>query len=172
MQIMPMNGNQNNQNASTNEQLKKIQDQIKSYLEPFVQDIKKISESNINGLIQNLQNIQNAQVGQNINGELGVPIPNGGFKGPIPLPIAHNDWSKIKEGYSFLYSSKIPVDLKDLEGDVSFDVVKAKYEIAALQLQNIESLKLLKEKQKVENQLSREIFELKEKYKKCLKVQD
>jgi len=45
--------------------------------------------------------------------------------------------------------------LKDLEGDVSFDVVKAKYEIAALQLQNIESLKLLKEKQKIENHLSK-----------------
>ena len=72
-----------------------------------------------------------------LNNELGVNIQNGNFKGPIPLPIAHNDWSTIKEGYSFLYSSKIPVDLKDLEGDVSFDVIKAKYEIAALQLQNI-----------------------------------
>lgn len=71
-------------------------------------------------------------------------VNNSNFKGPIPLPIAHNDWSVIKEGYSFMYSSKIPVDMKDLENDVSFDVMKAKYEIAALQLQNIESLKLLK----------------------------
>lgn len=124
-------------------------------MEPFVQDIKKISETNLNGLIQNLQTLQSNQNQQILNGDLGVNIPTGNFKGPIPLPIAHNDWSKIKEGYSFLYSSKIPVDLKDLEGDVSFDVVKAKYEIAALQLQNIESLKLLKEKQKIENHLSK-----------------
>lgn len=124
-------------------------------MEPFVQDIKKISETNLNGLIQNLQTLQSNQNQQILNGDLGVNIPTNNFKGPIPLPIAHNDWSKIKEGYSFLYSSKIPVDLKDLEGDVSFDVVKAKYEIAALQLQNIESLKLLKEKQKIENHLSK-----------------
>jgi hypothetical protein len=93
-------------------------------------------------LIQNLQSLQNLQPGH--PNEAMMNIPQGGFKGPIPLPVAYNDWSKIKEGYSFLYSSKIPIDLKDLEGDVSFDVVKAKYEIAALQLQNIESLKLLK----------------------------
>ena len=63
------------------------------------------------------------------------------------LPVAHNDWSKIKEGYSYKYSSKIPVDLKDYEDDIGYDQLKARYEIAALQLQNIESLKMLKEKQ-------------------------
>lgn len=71
-----------------------------------------------------------------------------------------------------MYSSKIPVDMKNLQNDVSFDIIKARYEIAALQLQNIESLKLLKQKQKVENQLSKELFNLKDKYKKCLRVQD
>lgn len=39
------------------------------------------------------------------------------------------------------------MDLKDFEGDISFDTIRSKYEIAALQLQNIESLKMLKEKQ-------------------------
>ncbi len=155
MSIMQMsNSNANNNDKVSNDQMKKIQEQIKSYLEPFMQDIKKVSDSNLNGLIQNLQTLQNNQALQGLNNELGVNM-TGNFKGPIPLPHAHNDWSKIKEGYSFLYSSKIPVDLKDLEGDVSFDVVKAKYEIAALQLQNIESLKLLKEKQKIENNLSK-----------------
>lgn len=33
-------------------------------LEPFVQDIKKLSESNLTSLIQNLQNIQVRQDGQ------------------------------------------------------------------------------------------------------------
>lgn len=136
-----MQGNPNNDKAS-NDQMKKMQEQIKSYLEPFMHDMKKISEVNINSLAQNLQNLQNFQ--NSPNNDPMMNMPQGNFKGPIPLPVAYNDWSKIKEGYSFLYSSKIPVDLKDLEGDVSFDVVKAKYEIAALQLQNIESLKLLK----------------------------
>jgi hypothetical protein len=44
--------------------------------------------------------------------------------------------------------------------------------VAALQLQNIESLKLLKEKQATENRLSKEVSDLKVKYQKCLKVQD
>lgn len=44
--------------------------------------------------------------------------------------------------------------------------------MAALQLQNIESLKLLKEKQATENRLSKEVSDLKAKYQKCLKVQD
>jgi hypothetical protein len=44
--------------------------------------------------------------------------------------------------------------------------------VAALQLQNIESLKLLKEKQTNENRLNQEVSDLKGKYQKCLKVQD
>ena len=44
--------------------------------------------------------------------------------------------------------------------------------MAALQLQNIESLKLLREKQATENRLSKELNDLKVKYQKCLKVQD
>ncbi len=41
-----------------------------------------------------------------------------------------------------------------------------------MQLQNIESLKLLKEKQSTENRLNKEVSELKANYQKCLKVQD
>lgn len=41
-----------------------------------------------------------------------------------------------------------------------------------MQLQNIESLKLLKEKQTNENRLNNEVSDLKAKYQKCLKVQD
>lgn len=65
----------------------------------------------------------------------------------MPLPIAHNDWSKIKEGFSYIYSSKIPVNLKELENDVGFDAIKAKYMVASLQLHNMESLRMLREKQ-------------------------
>lgn len=38
--------------------LRKLQEQIRSMLEPFVQDIRKLSETNINTIIQNFQNIQ------------------------------------------------------------------------------------------------------------------
>ena len=103
--IMPEKGKQINDDKMVNEQLKKLQDQIKTLLEPFVQDIKKLSETNLNSLIQNFQNIQNISPEKGLNNSVG-------FKGPIPLPIANNDWSRINEGYSFIYSSKIPVDMK------------------------------------------------------------
>ncbi len=69
------------------------------------------------------------------------------YRPPMPLPHSHNDWTHIKEGFSYLYNSKIPIDLKDMTDEAGFNIAKAKYEVAALQLQNIESLKLLKEKQ-------------------------
>ena len=62
--------------------------------------------------------------------------------------------------------------MKDLESDVGFDTIRAKYQLAALQLQNIESLKLLKEKHRIESQLTRELEDLRTKYRKCLAVQD
>jgi len=97
-------------------------------LEPFVQDIKKLSDTNLQSLIEGMKLNQN----DNIN-----MVPASGLRPPIPLPIAHNDWSTIKDGYSYRYACKIPIDLKDYQGDIGFDVVKSKYEIAALQLQNI-----------------------------------
>jgi hypothetical protein len=36
------------------------------------------------------------------------------FRPPMPLPIAHNDWTHIKEGFSYMYNSKIPISLKDV----------------------------------------------------------
>lgn len=88
--------------------LKRVQDQIKSILEPFVQDIRKLSETNLNSIIQNFQTIQGDTTTINV-------LPGGhGQRPPIPLPIANNDWSTIKEGYSYRYACKIPVDIKDL----------------------------------------------------------
>jgi hypothetical protein len=78
---------------------------------------------------------------------VNINVEGTQFRPPMPLPISHNDWSNIKEGYSYMYSSKIPIDLKDVTDEAGFNVAKARYEVAALQLQNIESLKLLKERQ-------------------------
>ena len=85
----------NNNDKVTNDQMKKFQEQIKASLEPFVQDIKKLSETNINSIVQNIQNIQNVQGMQGVQGET-IPSGGTGFKGPIPLPVANNDWSQIK----------------------------------------------------------------------------
>ena len=88
------------------------------------------------------------------------------------MPGEYNNWTSIKEGYSPMYKSKIPADLSHFKDESEYNTAKAKYEIVALQLQNIESLKLLKEKQNIENKLMGEIGELRGKYEKCLKVQD
>lgn len=72
-----------------------------------MQDIRKLSETNLNSIIQNFQTIQGDTTTVNI-------MPGSGQRPPIPLPIAHNDWSTIKEGYSYRYACKIPVDIKDL----------------------------------------------------------
>lgn len=69
--------------------MKKIELQIKAMLEPFVQDIKKLSETNVISLIQNIQNNQGDTV-------INHNVPTSGLRPPIPLPISHNDWSTIK----------------------------------------------------------------------------
>lgn len=62
--------------------------------------------------------------------------------------------------------------MKELYGELGFDTVQAKYEIAALQLQNMETMKMLKEKNVIEQSLTDEISKLQQLYKKCLQVQD
>lgn len=43
MSIMQMNNQNGGNDKASNDQLKKMQEQIKAYLEPFMQDMKKIS---------------------------------------------------------------------------------------------------------------------------------
>lgn len=57
--------------------------------------------------------MQNIQGDTNTTNIISVPGVSG-LRPPIPLPISNNDWSTIKEGYSYRYACKIPVDLKDL----------------------------------------------------------
>ena len=134
-----------------------MEEQISKLITPLREDMNKISELRMGAAQQSQVKI----VGEGPQ-----------YRPPMPLPIAHNDWSKIKDGYSYLYNSKIPIDLKGVEDEGSFNVAKAQYEVAALQLQNMESLKLLKEKQVIEDKLANEVTQLKTKYTRCLKVQD
>lgn len=133
-------------------------------INPLRDDVRKITETGFRNYEGDKSNVVPAASAGNVGGPQ--------FKPPMPLPVAHNDWSNIKEGFSYLYNSKIPIDLKDIQDEGGFSLLKAKYEVAALQLQNMESLKLLKEKQGIEAKLSRELSDLKIKYEKCLKVQD
>jgi hypothetical protein len=44
--------------------------------------------------------------------------------------------------------------MKELYGELGFDTIQAKYEVAALQLQNMETMKMLKDKENVEKALT------------------
>jgi hypothetical protein len=104
--------------------------------------MKKISDNNVINLVQN---IQNNQENSNVSAHPNLISNVTGLRPPIPLPIANNDWSTIRDGYSYRYACKIPIDLKDYHDDLNnFDTIKSKYELAALQLQNIESIKIIK----------------------------
>lgn len=62
---------------------------------------------------------------------------------PTPIPGPFGNMSDIKEGFSFRFDQKIPTDMYELYGESGFDQIQAKYEIASLQLQNIETIKTL-----------------------------
>ena len=119
-----------------------MEEQIIKLIAPLREDVSKISNINV-------------QPSQNQISHVQVVNEAPSFRPPMPLPIANNDWSQIKDGFSYLYNSKIPIDLKGVEDEGAFNIAKAKYEVAALQLQNMESLKLLKEKQTIEDKLAK-----------------
>lgn len=111
--------------------------------------MKKISDGTLKTQIIQENSYHDIVIQNNVK----KPIEGPNVRPPMPLPFSHNDWSTIKEGFSYKYNSKIPIDLKDVQDEAGFNLAKAKFEVAALQLQNIESLKLLKEKQGIESRL-------------------
>jgi hypothetical protein len=116
-------------------------------LQPFLTNIKKIADNAQSGTGGSFINMQNVNVNQQLpfnSGQAGSQ-----FRPPAPLPHANNDWSQISEGFSYAFNSKIPVEMKELYGELGFDTIQAKYEVAALQLQNMETMKMLKDKENV-----------------------
>ncbi len=95
--------------------------------------MKKITDMNYR---PNQQYNSKYEVINNQNQNVNINVESA-YRPPMPLPHSHNDWTHIKEGYSYLYNSKIPIDLKDMTDEAGFNIAKAKYEVAALQLQNI-----------------------------------
>lgn len=127
-------------------------------LQPFLTNIKKIADGTQQqpgSTVVNLQNINVSQQLHQLQQLQHQQYSSGQFRPPVPLPAAHNDWSQITEGLSYTYNGKIPVEMKELYGEVgAFDTFQAKYQVAALQLQNLETMKMLKDKEQVEKALT------------------
>lgn len=71
---------------------------------------------------------------------------------------------------SFKFKQTIPVDIFELYSGVGFDTVLAKYQIAQLQVMNLETMKILKVKEEEYRNMEGELEEMKEQLKRCLLV--
>lgn len=91
---------------------------------------------------------------------------------PVPLSGPFGNWSDVREGYSYRFKTKLPVDMGDYYSDQGFDQVSARYEIAALQLHNIENIELLERKEREISTLNTEIEDVKNELKTILLTQD
>lgn len=91
---------------------------------------------------------------------------------PVPLSGPYGNWSDIKEGYSYRFKSKLPVISGDLFGEQGFDQNMAIYEIASLQLQNLETMELMERKDRELQSLNMEIEEFRNQMRQSLLVQD
>ena len=79
---------------------------------------------------------------------------------PHPIPGPFGNYGDIREGFSYRFNTKMNVDFHEMYSDTGFDQVGAKYEIAFLQLSNLESLRLIEQKEKEYQSISQEVKEL------------
>jgi hypothetical protein len=91
---------------------------------------------------------------------------------PTPLAGPYGNWADVREGFSHRFQTKMPVEMKDLYGEQGFDQNIAKYEIASLQLQNLETLELLDRKEREMSALNLEISDFRGQMRTSLLVQD
>jgi hypothetical protein len=91
---------------------------------------------------------------------------------PVPLAGPFGNWSDVREGYSYRFKSKLPVELGDFYSEQGFDQLAAKNEIAALQLHNLENIELLERKERELLTLNTEIEEIRNEMRNMLLIQD
>ncbi|EAR96949.2 EF-hand pair protein (macronuclear) [Tetrahymena thermophila SB210] len=91
---------------------------------------------------------------------------------PQPMPGSFGDWEDISQVKSFKFKQMIPADIFELYSGVGFDTVLAKYQIAQLQVMNLESMKMLKVKEEEYKNMEMEVEEMKRQLQNCLRVQD
>lgn len=118
----------------------RIKDRVPRVQIPESESAKK-SDEEIKNYIIKLMEIMSAQkdpqnqiVGQNQPVSI-LAMP------PSPIPGPFGNWGDIKEGFSYRFNSKMPVDTYGLYNEGGFDQIGAKYEIAFLQLHNLECLR-------------------------------
>lgn len=91
---------------------------------------------------------------------------------PVPIPGQFGNFSDVREGYSYRFKSKLNVDMQELYTDQGWDQVTAKYQIACLQLQGMETLELLARREREIESNNAEIEELRNDMRTCLLLQD
>jgi len=94
------------------------------------------------------------------------------FRPPMPIPGMFGDYYDCTSGHSYKFGTKLPV--KNLEDDLGsdMDMETARFYIAALQLQNIENIELIRRKEEEVESLTVEVEEVKSRMRKCLTLQD
>lgn len=135
------------------------------------QDTVKRSDDEIKQYIIKLMEALGAQKDQIPQTQLNQPISILSMP-PTPIPGPFGNWGDIREGFSYRFNGKISVDTHGLYNEGGFDQIGAKYEIAFLQLHNLECLRLLHQKENEYQSLVNESKELKEEIKRCLLVED
>lgn len=143
--------------SSAIDSLKKSEEEIKQY-------IMKLMEAMSNN---SLNNDKAAAI-------QAQPMPSHSIFSmpPTPIPGPFGNWGDIRDGFSYRFNTKISVDTSGMYNETGFDQIGAKYEIAFLQLHNLECLKLLHLKETEYQALVNESKELKEEIKRCLLVED
>ncbi|CAD8054955.1 unnamed protein product [Paramecium primaurelia] len=151
-------------NDQMQEMMQKQQQELKEQLQEIVKTMKGQNFQETTQIKQSI--IQQKQVVDTTGlDKLSVP--------PNPIPGAFGNYNDIKEGYSQRFNVRFPVDMSSAYSDSGMDQMQLKYELASLQLQNIETLRLLQQKEAEYTNLLQEVVTIKEDIKgKCLLVQD
>ena len=162
-----------NQNfGSIETYLEKIKDKVpQRYQSPENAESAKRNEDEIKTYIIKLMETMGAQKDPNSIPQQQQPASLFSMP-PTPIPGPFGNWGDIREGFSYRFNSKMPVDTNGLYNEGGFDQVGAKYEMAFLQLHNLECLKLLHQKEVEYHSIVNETKELKEEIKRCLLVED
>ncbi|EGR27290.1 hypothetical protein IMG5_198820 [Ichthyophthirius multifiliis] len=144
--------------------------ELKKALEQITQQLSQLQSNK--SITQNKPSIDSENNELDINNK-GYPIYLQHLaKPPQPLPGALGNWDDISQVRSYKFKQNIPPEIFELYSEGGFNQTLAKYQIAQLQVMNIEIIKLLTEKEKEYNILQSESEEMKNQLTKCLLIQD
>ncbi|EGR28578.1 hypothetical protein IMG5_172510 [Ichthyophthirius multifiliis] len=128
------------------------------------------SEKDIQKLIK--QNDDLKKTLEAITNQLNIVQYSNLQKAPQPLPGQFGDWDDIQKVRSLKFQQITPADFFDSYNSGGFDKTLAKYQIAQLQVMNLESMHIMAEKEKENIVVLGELEEIKVKLEQCLLIQD